>query len=126
MARNSASSWIIFTACAVALGESRGVSRKSMGDAFSRAPPSPRASTARVSSRSAVRSVERWRSARAERKAFEVSVSDVLGETPPELDPEDAAHFRALRDLPPAAVEELKGFAAYLRQKHAGTKPKDE
>lgn len=53
-------------------------------------------------------------------RAFEIPVWSLLGEAPPELRPEEAAHFRALRELPPEAVEELKSYAAFLRHKHGG------
>lgn len=52
-------------------------------------------------------------------RALGVTVSELLGEAPQELRPEEVAHFRTLRQLPPAAVEELKSYAAFLRQKHA-------
>lgn len=48
-----------------------------------------------------------------------ITVGELLGEGPQELEPEEVAHFRTLRQLPPAAVAELKSYAAFLRQKHA-------
>lgn len=53
-------------------------------------------------------------------RAFEIPAWDLLGEAPPELRPEEAAHFRAVRELPPEAVQELKSFAAFLRHRYTG------
>lgn len=51
-------------------------------------------------------------------KALGVPPSHLVGAPVPGLAPQEEAHFRLLRSLPPDAKQELVDFAAYLRHKH--------
>jgi transcriptional regulator with XRE-family HTH domain len=56
-------------------------------------------------------------------EALDVSASDLLGEPPLEMSPEELAHFRKFRALPSAAQQELAEFATYLRVRHRDDSP---
>lgn len=51
-------------------------------------------------------------------KALDVTPAHLVGARVESLRPEEEAHFRLLRSLPPDAKQELEQFAAFLRQKH--------
>lgn len=56
-------------------------------------------------------------------RALGVSPSYLLGEEIENLSTEERVHFRQYRSLPDDARDELRAYAAFLRQKHQKKKP---